>query len=200
MKAFPDIRLAYEAGVLTSDGPGGVRRTWARPAALAEARLACAPAPTALAIGTGREALEAVYRLLPFAAGPLPPPVFGAGVTPAAQAAFSLLAEEGADDFRVLRGEIDDFVVFARRTGGVWRAGALVADEGALTLRFEDLWTLMPPEVRVRTYRVETFHDDLVKGGSVRETLAGVAPDARIFFDVAAGGGFTAVFTPEEAV
>ena len=138
---------------------------------------------------------------MPFAHGPLPEPVFGAAVTPAARAAFrAFLGLDGAgDDFHALRGEPDDFLVFARRsrgdgpTGAVWQVGGFAVDATTLTVRFEDVWELTPPELRATSYSVNILRDGACA------ILPGIAPDARLFIDLVANGGFLFTFTPEEA-
>ena len=73
-----------------------------------------------------------------------------------------------------------------------------------LTVRFEDLWMQMPETLRAYDYQVSVVRDPHVKDaadsqtlGVVRETLEGVAPDARICLDLVRNGGFTLTFTPE---
>ena len=165
---------------------------WTRPADLAEARLATDPALTSLALADGRDLLTAAFAVVPFVRGPLPEPSFGESVTEAARAAFKLfLGHEGAGDvFRVLRGELDDFLVCARRTGTTWRVGAFTVKATTLTLRFEDVWSLTPPELRSTSYAVDVIRD----GGNT--VFSDVAPDARIFIGLADNGGFLMTFTP----
>jgi len=194
-------KLEFEDGVLKASSPNLPTLAWDRPAALAEARLECDPPPDSLEIADGADALAAAFKVLPFARGPLPKPTFGAAVTPAARAAFALLAgttmHEAADSFRVLRGEVDDFIVFARRYKDVWMAGALAVSATTLTFRFEDIWAQLPMGSRFAEYIVEVVRDDPADPAAcVRETLPGVAPDARIMLDLRAGGGFTLAFWP----
>ena len=120
--------------------------------------------------------------------------MFGEAVTPAARAAFRVfLGLDGAgDDFRVMRGEPDDFLVFARRSGAAWQVGGFTVDATTLTVRFEDVWDLTPPALRATSYGVTVLRD----GGDA--VLTDIAPDARIFIDLAANGGFLLSFTPTE--
>ena len=179
-------------GVLWAGSPGCAKRMWTRPADLAEVRLATDPAIISLALADGRDLLTAAFAVVPFVCGPLPEPSFGESVTEAARAAFKLfLGREGAGDaFRVLRGEPNDFLVCARRTGATWRVGAFTVKATTLTLRFEDVWSLTPPELRSTSYVVDVVRD----GGNT--VLSDVAPDARIFVDLADNGGFLMTFTP----
>ena len=193
-------QLAWRDGALWSESPGCPPRAWSRPADLAQARLGTDPAAEALALADGRDLLTAAFAVVPFVRGPLPEPVFGEAVTSAARAAFrSFLGVDGeGDDFRVMRGEPDDFLVFARRsrgdgpTGAVWQVGGFAVDATTLTVRFEDVWNLTPPELRATSYSVNILRDGACA------ILPGIAPDARLFIDLAANGGFLFTFTPEE--
>ena len=199
-------QLTWDDGVLWTSGPDIPPHSWTRPAALAEARLALVSAPEVLDLADGADVLTAAFAVLPFVREPLPAPAFGDDVTPAARAAFAVfMAPEGADAFRVLRGEPDDFLVCARRTGAVWTVAAFCVAPTTLTVRFEDLWMQMPEAMRAYSYQVAVTRDPHAKDsaesqtlGVVRETLQGVAPDARICLDLARSGGFTLTFTPED--
>ncbi len=167
---------------------------WRRPGDLAEARLACAPSPAALELEDGAAVLKAAFTVVPFARGPLPAPVYGAGVTPAARAAFDLFLDRDgtAGDLRVLRGMPDDFLVFARCAGARWTVGACTVQPTTLTVRVEDVWRGL--SVCAGAYRIDVLRDPHAKDNAldavVHETLDDVAPDARIFIDLARGGGF----------
>ena len=187
--------LIWREGTLWTEGPGEEPRAWTRPADLAEARLGIEPAPESLALADGRDLLTFAFTVAPFACGPLPEPAFGEAVTPAARAAFRLfLGLDGAgDDFHVMRGEPDDFLVFARRAGATWQVGGFTVEATTLTVRFEDVWNLTPPELRATSYSVAVLRDGACA------VLPGIAPAARLFIDLAANGGFLFTFTPEEA-
>ena len=225
-------QLFWRDGELWSESPGCPSRAWRRPADLAEARLATDPAVDSLALADGRDLLTAAFRVVPFAHGPLPEPVFGEAVTSAAREAFrAFLGIDGEGEaFHVMRGEPDDFLVFARRlrrsrgdrptgavwrsrgdrpigavrrsrgdrpTGAVWQVGGFTVDATTLTVRFEDVWELTPPELRVTSYSVEVLRDGV--SAVSQNILPGIAPDARLFIDLAANGGFLFTFTSEEA-
>lgn len=197
----PVGKLEFEDGILKASTKNLPTLSWDRPAALAEARLECDPPLDSLEIADGADALAAAFKVLPFVRGPLPAPVYGEAVTPAARAAFALLAgitlHETADSFRVLRGEVDDFIVFARRYKDVWMVGGLARASTTLTVRFEDLWMQLPKGHQFRKYIVEVVRDDPADAaGCVRETLPGTDPDARVMLDLRAGGGFTLAFWP----
>lgn len=195
-------QLSWRDGALWSESPGGAARAWARPADLAQARLGTDPAVGVLELADGRDLLTAAFAVVPFVRGPLSEPIFGEAVTPAARAAFRVfLGLDGAgDDFRVMRGEPDDFLVFARRTGATWQVGGFTVEATTLTVRFEDVWDLTPPELRATSYSVTVLMDSAcaVLPAVPPAILPGIAPDARIFIDLAANGGFLLTFTPTE--
>ena len=199
--------LAWDDGVLKASTPNLPPLAWMRPGDLAEARLNCDPPPPDLDLGHGGDLLTAAFKVIPFVREPLPVPFFGGGVTFPAQEAFRLFlgtnVAEKADDFRVLRGEVDDFIVCARRYHDVWKVGAFTVSATTLTVRFEDLWEMLPEKARFTDYLVEVVRDPNAKDSAeaqaahvVRETLPGIAPDARICLDLADGGGFTLTFWP----
>ena len=187
-------QLAWRDGALWSESPGCPPRSWSRPADLAQARLGTDHVVEALALADGRDLLTAAFAVVPFAHGPLPEPVFGEAVTPAARAAFRVFLglDGAADDFHVMRGEPDDFLVCARRVGATWQVGGFTVDATTLTVRFEDVWNLTPLELRATSYSVNILRDRACA------ILPGIAPDARLFIDLAANGGFLFTFTPEE--
>ena len=199
--------LAWDDGVLKASTPNLPTLSWTRPGDLAEARLNCDPPPGNLDLGHGGDLLTAAFKVIPFVREPLPQPFFGGGVTLPAQEAFRLFlgtnVAERADDFRVLRGEPDDYLVCARRYHDVWKVGAFTVEPTTLTVRFEDVWRQLPERSRFTVYLVEVVRDPNAKDSAdaqaahvVRETLPDVAPDARMCLDLAAGGGFTLTFWP----
>ncbi len=204
-------QLFWRDGSLRSESPGCPARAWTRPADLAQARLGTDPAVESLELADGRDLLTAAFAVVPFVRGPfsggsqlvatansLPEPVFDEAVTPAARAAFRVFLglDSAGDDFRVMRGEPDDFLVFARRIGTSWQVGGFTVDATTLTVRFEDVWDLTPPELRATSYGVTVLRDG---GNAVHpDHLPDIAPDARIFIDLAANGGFLLSFTPTE--
>jgi len=191
-------QLSWRDGALWSESPGCPARAWARPADLAQARLGTDPAVGGLELADGHDLLTVAFAVVPFVCGPLSEPIFGEAVTPAARAAFRVfLGLDGpGDDFRVMRGEPDDFLLFARRAGATWQVGGFTVGATTLTVRFEDVWDLTPPDLRVTSYLVTVLKD----GASVilPTILPGIAPDARLFIDLAANGGFLFTFTPEK--
>ena len=193
----------WRDGTLWAHSPGCAARAWRRPADLAKARLATDPAADSLSLADGRDLLTAAFRVVPFVRGPFPEPSFGEAVTPAARAAFRVfLGLDGAGDaFHVMRGEPDDFLVFARRSRGdrptaSWQVGGFTVEATTLTVRFEDVWELTPPELRATSYSVDVLRDGV--SAASQNILPGIAPDARLFIDLAANGGFLFTFTPEE--
>ena len=205
----PIAKLDWDDGVLKASSPNVPTLAWTRPADLAEARLENDPPIDSLELADGQDLLTAAFAVVPFVREPLPEPVFGDGGTLAAREAFAVftghcLKSQRADAFRVTRGEPNDFLVCARRYKDIWNVGAFSVGATALTIRFEDLWKQLPKSARKYTdYLCEVVRDPNAKdppeaqaAGIVRETLAGVAPDARIFLEVPPGGGFTLAFWP----
>ena len=104
-----------------------------------------------------------------------------------------------------LRGLPDDFLVFAvgLDTDSPSVCGLTTAAT-TLTVRFEDVWLLLPPDRRVFSYTCEVTRDPHSKDapsakaeGVVHETIPDLAPDARICLDLADSGGFVLSFQPE---
>ena len=206
-------KLEWDDGVLKASSPNVPTLAWTRPADLAEARLEIDPPVDSLELADGHDLLSAAFAVVPFVREPLPDPVFGDGVTQSAREAFLLFTGQNAksqraDSFRVVRGEPDDFLVCARRYKDVWKVGGFTVEPTALTVRFEDLWNQLPAKAKQYTdYLVEVVRDPNAKdtpeaqsAGIVRETLTGVAPDARIFLELPRGGGFTLTFWPVAVV
>ena len=183
----------FDDGVLKAR-VAGTALSFARPADLLEARLKCDAAPTELALEDGAAVLKAAFEVVPFARAPLPRPAYGEKVTAPARAAFELFAglnpAENSDDFCVLRAEVGDFAVVARRFGDMWMAGAFTVAAKTLTFRFEDLWLRLPEQRRRREYLVE------VNADGRREVIPDAAPAARMFLDLADSGGFSLAFWP----
>jgi 23S rRNA pseudouridine1911/1915/1917 synthase len=155
----------------------------------------------ALPVSDGRQGCDALFLTVPFTKAALPAPVFGEGVTPAYRAAFDMMLgrEDAGDDFWMMRGEPGVFAVAARRLGGVWRVGGVTAAAQTLTVRFEDLWLRMAPELRALRYTVAILRDPATgeSGDRVEESFDGQAPDVRVALDLAKGGGFLLTFTPD---
>ena len=193
-------QLFWRDGALWSESPGGGARAWTRPADLAQARLGTDPALDALELLDGHDLLTAAFGVVPFVCGSFPEPIFGEAVTPAARAAFRVfLGLDGAgEDFHVMRGEPDDFLVFARRTGTTWQVGGFTVESTTLTVRFEDVWDHTPPELRATSYAVTVLRDSAcaIPPAAPPTILPDLAPDARIFIDLADNGGFLLSFTP----
>ena len=203
----PVATLAWDDGVLKASTPNLPTLSWTRPGDLAEARLNCDPPPASLDLGHGGDLLTAAFKVIPFVREPLPAPFFGGGVTFPAQEAFRLFlgtnVAERADEFRVLRGEPDDYLVCARRYRDVWKVGGFTVEPTTLTVRFEDLWRRLPETARFKVYIAEVVRDPNAGDSAaaqaahvVRESLPDLAPDVRLCLDLVAGGGFTVTFWP----
>ena len=124
--------------------------------------------------------------------------------TPAAQSALATSSPHSSL-FTPLRGLPDDFLLFAV---GLDRDSPIVCGlttaATTLTVRFEDVWLLLPPDRRAFSYTCGVTRDPHSKDapsacadGIVRESIPGLAPDARICLDLADSGGFVLSFHPE---
>ena len=108
--------------------------------------------------------------------------------------------------FTPLRGLPDDFLVFAvGLDSDSPSVCGLTTAATTLTVRFEDVWLLLPPDCRAFSYTCEVTRDPHSKDapsakadGMVRESIPHLAPDARICLDLADNGGFVLTFHPEE--
>ncbi len=104
-----------------------------------------------------------------------------------------------------LRGLPGDFLVFAvGLDGDSPTVCGLTTAATTLTVRFEDVWLLLPPDSRAFSYKCEVTRDPHSKDapsaqadGIIRESIPGLAPDARICLDLADNGGFVLSFHPE---
>ena len=104
-----------------------------------------------------------------------------------------------------LRGLPDDFLVFAvGLDSDSPTVCGLTTAATTLTVRFEDVWFLLPPNRRAFSYTCEVTRDPHSKDapsakadGIVRESIPNLAPDARICLDLADNGGFVLAFHPE---
>ena len=107
--------------------------------------------------------------------------------------------------FFPFRGLPNDFLVFAVcPDGAVPTVCGLCCGPTTLTVRFEDVWLMLPPESRAYSYSCDVTRDPTSKDapsaraeGIVRESIPGLAPDARICLDLAGNGGFVLSFHPE---
>ena len=126
--------------------------------------------------------------------------------TPAALSALATTSQHPSPStFHPLRGLPDDFLVFAigLDTDSPSVCG-LTISATTLTVRFEDVWQLLPADHRALSYSCDVTRDPHTKDspsaqaeGVVRESIPGLAPDARICLDLADSGGFVLSFHPE---
>ena len=121
------------------------------------------------------------------------------------RAAKAALAVASRTQLTPLRGLPDDFLVFAvGLEGSTPSVCALACAATTLTVRFEDVWQLLPSDSRALSYTCAVSRDPHAKdppsaqaAGIVRESIPGLAPDARICLDLAENGGFVLSFHPE---
>jgi len=174
-----------------------------RPGDLAERRFGALARVDGLDVAAGRQGCGHLFLTVPFTKAPLPAPAFGEAVTTAYRAAFEMILGRGgtSDDFYVMRGEPGEFAVAARRQGGAWQVAGVTAEARTLTVRFEELWLRLPPELRALRYTVELLRDPIrgEAGDRVEETFADQAPDVRVALDLAKNGGFLITFRPQPA-
>ena len=200
----PEVRFA-PIGKLVAGWRHGLEQHavfFDRPGDLAVRRFGAMHAVDVLDVADGRKGCEHLFLTVPFTKAALPEPVFGEALTPAYRAAFERVLGRGetSDDFWMMRGEPGAFAVAARRSGAVWQVAGVTAEAQTLTVRFEDLWLRMPPELRALHYAVEILRDPVKgePGDRVEESFAEQAPDVRVALDLAKNGGFVITFTPKE--
>lgn len=87
----------------------------------------------------------------------------------------------------ILRGEEGVFLEWFEPRQNGFDVYLHSANTGSYTVRVEDVWERLSPASRCFSYKVA------VQG----QTLEGVAPDARIFFDAAAGETVHLEFTDD---
>ena len=135
--------------------------------------------------------------------------------TPAAQSALATISPTRDPQSSIfnpqssilnpLRGLPGDFLVFAVGLDSESpTVCGLTTAATTLTVRFEDVWLLLPPDRRAFSYTCEVTRDPHSKdaqsakdNGIVRESLPNLAHDARICLDLADNGGFVLSFHPE---
>ena len=165
-----------------------------RPADLAQSRLAVCEGKT-IPVSTGLDALNAAFGVVPFACK-TDCSFINCRMTRAAQEAFKrfVALPEGCDFFKVLRAEIDEYLVFAARSAGNWIVGAFTSEPLTLTVRLEDLRDMTPAGFRMDSCRLNVLRDALPdepqENGSVETSMGRIAMDARVFIDLARDGGF----------
>ena len=96
--------------------------------------------------------------------------------------------------FTPLRGELGEFLVFAVYNDDTFKICVVSRKSMTLTIRTEDAWEKLPKEKRFYSYSSKISHDNTLN----QTVLHDIAPDARIFLDIADHGGFVAEFTPEK--
>lgn len=133
------------------------------------------------------------------------PAVFLGGDRAWTPAALEALSAAACAPFAPLRGLPDDFLVFAVGLEGASPSVCgLACAATTLTVRFEDMWQLLSSDSRALSYTCAVSRDPHAKdppsaqaAGIVRESIPGLAPDARICLDLAENGGFVLTFQPE---
>lgn len=173
-----------------------------RPGDLVPCRFNVLPTIGHLPIADGKAGCDALFLMLPFTKSALPNPTFSDLPTPLFKIACTqmFLRQEGADDFWLMRGEPGVFAIAARRRQRTWDVFGITAEPRTVTVRFEDLWLRMPPELRAARYAIHLSRDPLKEesGPFIEEHFAHQPPDIRVVLDLAANGGFRITFKEEE--
>ncbi len=119
--------------------------------------------------------------------------------TPAARRAAASWSERSIP----MRGERGSFIMWVEGDQSRFTVCALAKERMALTVRVEDAWRAVggqpSAEGSAPLYSARILRDGDAAGkpGEDEVSLEGVAPDARIFIDIDAGGGFVMEFTGE---
>lgn len=172
-----------------------------RPGDLAEDRFRVCDNLILPPVNSGVCGCEHLFLSLPFSPAKPRMPEFGSELTPSFCEAFRVVVAgmDGGDDYWVVRGEVGEFGVVARRSGSEWVMAGITGVARMLTLRFEDLWWRTPAELRSERYSVEIRRDPIKgEGGKqVVEHFSGLCPESRVVVDLAESGGFVLYFRSE---
>jgi hypothetical protein len=193
-------------------GPGAIAASWphhhadhlvifSRPGLLAEMRFNVLEDAVDPVVNDGADGIRMLYTRLPFSSALPGSAVYSDAITLSYRKAFNVLLEHyaGTDhDFRVMRGDPGHFAVVARRIAERWIVCGLTAKSRTLTIRLEDLWLMLPDEMRALTWRASILRDPVLDepGDIIEESFDGLAPDLRIALDLKKNGGFVIVFEP----
>jgi len=155
------------------------------------------------AFRSAEDELEAVFREIPFSAGPAGWMPFD-GVTTAHRLAFRDYLHFTAPSFSrrnvvPLRGEPGRFIMLAYPWFGGWKVSMFCAEETVLTVRMEDLVLRLPEARQVPNWRVSISRDPKPDEaeGLVKEQFERVAWDTRIRLICAKAGGAVVMIRPE---
>jgi len=173
-----------------------------RPGSLAEMQFGVLDAISEIQVENGVDGCRMIYTRLPFTKAILPAASYGEKIRISYKVAFDEFLvhyNRVDDDFRLMRGEPGIFVVGARRNGSCWSVVGITSKARTLTVRFEDLWLRMPPEMRELKWKVTLIRDPVndETGGLIKESFDDLVPNIRIALDLKKDGGFLMKFSPK---
>jgi len=176
-----------------------------RPGSIAEMKFDVLKAISEIQVENGADGCRMIYTRLPFTKAILPAALYGENIRTSYKVAFDeflVCYNCGDDDFWLMRGEPGVFAVGARRNGSCWSVFGITSKARTLTVRFEDLWLRMPPEMRELKWNVTLIRDPVndEPGELVKESFDDLAPDIRIALDLKKDGGFLMKFSPISSV
>ena len=191
-------------------GPGALAALWPkdgtvhlvifnRPGKMAEMHFGLLDDDIPPAIESGADGTRHLYTQLPFFKDAPAVVTYADDMRLSYRRAFdTLLGHYSAedDDFWCMRGEPGLFAVVARRIADRWVVCGLTGKTRTLTVRLEELWLRLPPEMRSLRWKASILRDPVLdeQGEIVEETFDDLAPDARIALDLKKNGGFVIEF------
>ncbi|MFO7937097.1 MAG: glycoside hydrolase family 97 C-terminal domain-containing protein [Kiritimatiellia bacterium] len=208
----PLISKPRELPVVAYIGPGSLAAVWpqegtihlvisGRPGRLAEMHFALLDSMPFSRVKTGSDGCLAIYTQLPFVKNTSRKVEYSDEIRLSYQRAFDCLLEhysENDEDFWVMRGDPGVFAVVARQVNSKWIVCGLTDAPRTLTIRFEELWLRLPPEMRLLKWHANIVRDPVLDEADelVEESFTDLAPDVRIALDLKRNGGFVIEFEP----
>lgn len=172
------------------DGGEASLRLFDTPQELANTRAATPPSGSA-ELPDGASALAYFFTVAPFE--PAASFTLGPSVTPAFRAAFAALS---GGRVRFLRGEFGAFLTgyAADASTGSFHVACITSAPRMLTVRLEDIWLVLPEELRLPSYDLTLIRDpnrlDETGLAMVTETFPRQPGNLRLFLELARDGGF----------
>lgn len=213
VEGAPILSQSEELPVVAYVGSGALAAAWPkdgavhlvifeRPGNLAEMRFNVLDTISQTVIDDGSVGCRWIYTRLPFSVKP-PAPSYGEDVRPSYRRAFNCILKHYSaadDDFHVMRGDPGIFAVIYRRVGERLIVCGITNASRTLTVRFEDIWQMLPDEMKTLTWRAYILRDPVLDepGDVVEESFSDLAPDTRIALDLKKNGGFVIEFLSEK--
>lgn len=208
----PLVSNSEELPAVAYVGPGALAAEWPkegsvhlvifdRPGKLAEMKFALQEDALSPVIERGADGCRLLYTQLPFSKVAPDKAVYSDDIRTSYRGAFDCLLDHYSgndDDFWVMRGDPKLFVVAARRIADRWIVCGLTGKPRTLTIRLEELWLRLPPEMRPLQWQAAIQRDPVLDepGDIMEENFNDLAPDARIALDLKKNGGFIIKFEP----